>query len=379
VRRLVAVDLPPGEAFFEVLRRVLDDGDAIFPLDQRLPAPARRRLLDTMRPAAVVGPEGERRVSGGIRTEEGDALVVATSGTTGEPRGAVLGIDAVVASARATCERLAVDPGRDRFLACLPLSHVGGLSVLTRALVSGTPVEVHAGFDPSEVHAALRRGATVVSLVATALSRLGPLASEFRRIVLGGAAPPAGLAPNVVTTYGLTETGSGVVYDGVPLSGVEVAIGDGGMISLRGPMLLRAYRDGTDPKDAEGWFRTGDLGSIDADGRLVVHGRKDDLIVTGGENIWPEAVEDVIVRHPGVAECAVAGAADPEWGTRVVAFVVPADGPVVTLEALRGLVRDELGPVAAPKELVLVDHLPRTAIGKVRRGELVGLAGATRS
>ena len=378
MRRLVAVDLPAGEGFFAVLRRAFDEGDAIFPLDPRLPAPARRALLGAIRPGAIVDAQGFRLLEDGLPTEEGDALVVATSGTTGEPKAAVLGLDAVVASAWATCRRLGVDPASDRLLACLPLAHVGGLSVLTRALVSGTPIEIQSGFDPVEVKAALGRGASVVSLVATALARLGPEAAAFRRIVLGGAAAPAAIPRNVVTTYGLTETGSGVVYDGVPLDGVEVAIGPDGVISLRGPMLLRRYRDGSDPKDAAGWLRTGDVGSFGAGGRLVVHGRLDEVIVTGGEKVWPQAVEDVICTLAGVAECAVAGVADPEWGSRVVAFVVPQKGAAsYTLDEVRGLVRAELGPVAAPKELVIVARLPRTALGKVRRGELVALAGAS--
>ena len=127
-------------------------------------------------------------------------------------------------------------------------------------------------------------------------------------------------------------------------------------------MLLRAYRDGTDPKDADGWLETGDIGSFAPDGRLVVHGRRDDLVVSGGENIWPEAVEAVLARHGAIVEVAVAGVADPEWGERVVAFVVPRDGQTVTLDELRELVRDDLGAVAAPKQLVIVDALPRTAL-----------------
>ena len=194
-------------------------------------------------------------------------------------------------------------------------------------------------------------------------------------IVLGGAAPPEDVAQNVVSTYGLTETGSGVVYDGLPLDGVEVDVGPHGMISIRGPMLLRCYRDGSDPKDERGWLPTGDVGAIGADGRLKVLGRLDELIVSGGENVWPEAVEEVLAHHPGVAECAVAGLSDSEWGARVAAFVVQGDGPQVTLEALRELVRDTLGAVAAPKELIVVSELPRTTLGKVRRGELASLVG----
>ena len=166
-------------------------------------------------------------------------MVVATSGSSGEPKGAVLTHDAVDASARATNTRLGVT-GDDHWLACLPLSHVGGLSVVTRARARRRrDLTVHPGFDPAEAEAS---GATLVSLVATVLRRLDPEA--FRTIVLGGSSPPPDLPPNVVTTYGMTETGSGIVYDGVPLDGVEVRVDDAGEIHVRGPMLLRCYRDG---------------------------------------------------------------------------------------------------------------------------------------
>jgi O-succinylbenzoic acid--CoA ligase len=197
------------------------------------------------------------------------------------------------------------------------------------------------------------------------------LTDRFRLVVLGGAAPPRHLPPNAVTTYGMSETGSGVVYDGIPLDGVEVAIGAGGEIRVRGPMLLRAYRDGHDPKDADGWLATGDAGCLDADGRLVVHGRTGDMIVTGGENVWPEPVERVLGTRPDVVDVAVAGRADPEWGQRVVAFVVPRDPHAPpTLEALRAHVKAELPAWCAPRQLVLVAAVPRTTLGKVRRRAL---------
>jgi O-succinylbenzoic acid--CoA ligase len=179
------------------------------------------------------------------------------------------------------------------------------------------------------------------------------------------------VAPNVVTTYGLTETGSGIVYDGRPLEGVEVRIAADGEVHVRGPMLLRAYRDGTDPKDAEGWLATGDVGRLD-DGHLLVQGRRDDLIVTGGENVWPEPVERALAQLPGVAALAVAGAPDPEWGQRVVAYVVAADAArPPTLADLRARVKEVLPAWCAPRQLVVVDVLPRTALGKVRRDQLV--------
>jgi O-succinylbenzoic acid--CoA ligase len=301
--------------------------------------------------------------------KDGDALVVATSGTTGDPKAAVLTHDAVLASARATSRRLGVDPATDRWLACLPLAHVGGLSVVTRAVVTGTPLTVHDGFDAGAVEAAARAGCTLVSLVPTALRRIDP--GLFRTVVLGGSAMPADLPANAVTTYGMTETGSGVVYDGVPLDGVEVRV-VGGEVQLRAPMLLRAYRDGTVPTSPDGWYPTGDAGEWDAGaGRLRVFGRVGDLIITGGENVWPAAVERVLARLPAVHEVAVVGRPDPEWGQRVVALVVPAAGTdAPTLDGLRAAVRRELPAYAAPRELRLVAALPRTGSGKVARAAL---------
>ncbi len=372
--QLVALDLPAGPGFVDALCAVWDAGDAVLPVDPRLPPPAVDRLLDALRPSRLVTPEGSRARPGGVPTEPGDALVVATSGTTGEPKGVVHTHDSVEASARATSAALAVDPSTDRWVACLPLAHIGGLSVVTRSLVTGTPCTVLPRFDPRTVEEQARTGATRVSLVATALGRTDT--SGYRTVLLGGAAPPTGLPANVVTTYGMTETGSGCVYDGRPLAGVEVRIGDGrlgadGEILVRGPTLLRTYRDGTDPRVGDGWLPTGDAGRLGDGGHLVVLGRMAEVIVTGAEKVWPTQVEEVVALHPGVAEVAVWKRPDPEWGERVVAWVVPADDVAVPgLEELRDLVGGRLAKWAAPRELVVVHALPRTPGGKVRRADL---------
>lgn len=340
MHRLIPLLAERNLGFVDALQRAWDDGDAVLPLDPRLPDPARDAIVTAMRADEPV--------------EDGDALVVATSGTTGEPKGAVLTHDAVQASALATSTRLAVDPDTDRWLAILPLAHVGGLSVITRALITDTPFT----FDEDDARA------TLVSMVGTQVLRSD--VSRFRVVVVGGSAPPRDLPPSCVTTYGMTETGSGVVYDGVPLDGVEVRANDG-TLDIRGPMLLRTYRDGTDPK-VDGWLPTGDAGEI-VNGRVVVHGRIAEMIVTGGEKVWPGAVEAVLRTHARVADIAIAGVPDAEWGQRVVAHVVPAGDPP-TLDGLRDAVKAVLPAWCAPKELVLHDAIPRTALGKVRRGEL---------
>jgi O-succinylbenzoic acid--CoA ligase len=225
--------------------------------------------------------------------------------------------------------------------------------------------------------------------VSTALHRID--ASVFACVLLGGSTAPADLPPNVVSTYGMTETGSGVVYGNAPLDGVEISVrrseddgatarpepADGsldGEIMIRAPMLFRCYRDGTDgrvtgPDGRANWFATGDAGRLDRDGTLSVSGRMEDVITTGAEKVWPDVVERVLTAHPGVAEVVVWKRADPEWGERVVAWVVPVKDATPSLQQLRDLATESLPPWAAPKELVIVDDLPRTAAGKVlRRG-----------
>jgi len=345
--RLVAIDTPGGPGFVDELRRIWNAGDAAFPVDQRLPPAAKTALLAAMRVGESVEP--------------GDALVVATSGSTGDPKGVVLTHDAVASSAEATSRRLGVTAD-DHWLACLPLSHVGGLSVITRAIHTGTRLTVLPGFDERAVNSS---NATLVSLVSATLPRVET--ERFRLIVLGGSSPPTDRPTNSVTTYGMTETGSGVVYDGVPLDGVEVMIDDGAQIRVRGPMLLRCYRDATVPFDADGWLPTGDLGRWLDDGRLHVEGRKGDLIITGGENVWPEAVEAALVDHPDIAEVMVRGIPDPEWGQLVVAVIVPGES-VPTLESVRSHVKQRHPVFMAPRRIEIVASLPRTGIGKLRRG-----------
>lgn len=382
--RLVALDLPGGPAFVAALRRAWDAGDAVAPVPQGTPAPARDAMLAALAPHAIVTAHDPDPVVVDRRAPpvgDGDALVVATSGSTGEPKVLVHTHAGLRAHAAAVHDRLAVDPARDRWLACLPLHHLGGFGVVARSILTDTPVDVLAGFELDEAAAApTALGTTLVSFVPTTLDRLSPRATAaFRTIVLGGAADPVDRPANVVRTYGATETGGGVVYDGRPLDGVEVelaidapAAGDGiGPIRLRTPTLARGRRDPDGSvrslTDDDGWFTTGDLGRWEGD-RLVVAGRADDLIISGGENVWPGPVEAVLRGHPAVAEVAVVGRPDPTWGQQVVAIVVPADpASPPTLAALRSLALEHLPAHAAPRDLELTTALRRTALGKVVR------------
>jgi O-succinylbenzoic acid--CoA ligase len=368
--RLVAVRMPGGPRFVETVQRIWDHGDAVAPLDPSAPDEFATSALDVLAPDAMVDADGmEHRLDGGRPTEDGDAVVILSSGTGGVPKAAVLTHDALEASAYMTATSLGVDPAA-RWLACLPLHHIGGFGVVSRALVTGTGLEVHPGFDADAVTDAAGRGATHTSLVTTALARIDP--SIFRVILLGGSAIPADRPSNTVATYGMTESCGGVVYDGLVLNGAGLRIEADDRISLSGPTMLRAYRDGTDPKDAAGWLRTSDLGAVDTEtGRLTVWGRADDVIVTGGEKVWPDPVEELLRTDPGVHAVAVIGRADPEWGERVVAVVVPSDpSRPPRLDDLRRLVKERLPAACAPRELELAESLPRTSLGKVRRSEL---------
>ena len=376
---LVAVALPGGPAFVDAVQRIWDDGDAILPVDPTAPPAQLDLVLGTARPARLLDESGSRPLADALPVESGDAVVITTSGSTGTPRAAVVTHDAVEAAAYATSTALGV-AADTHWLACLPLHHVGGCSVITRALHTGAGLDVIDRADPVRIEAAAAAGATHVSLVPTALARIDP--ARWRVILLGGSAAPADRPANVVATYGMTETFGGVVYDGLPLNGVGMRIaGEPGApwsipapIELRTPSLMRCYRDGTQPASDDGWYRTGDLGTIDpATGLLSVAGRADDLIITGGENIWPTPVEAALSTHPQVAQVAVAGRPDPEWGQRVVAWVVPVDHrDPPTLDALRVHAKSTLPAPAAPRELVLVDSLPRTPLGKIVRHRLGG-------
>jgi O-succinylbenzoic acid--CoA ligase len=320
------------------------------------------------------------------------ALVVQTSGSTGDARQVLLSAGALRASAAATEARLG---GPGRWLLALPTTHVAGLQVLVRSVLAGTvPVAVPAGpfraesFAAASAQLASGAGRRYTSLVPTQLHRLlGSAAGVdalrgFDAILLGGAATAPSLVAaaraagiRVVTTYGMSETCGGCVYDGVPLDGVRVDLEPDGRVLLSGPVLATGYRGRPDldaqsfvRRGGERWLRTTDVGALDPVGVLTVLGRLDDMIVTGGTKVAPAAVERVLGELDGVVEACVVGLTDEEWGQAVTAVLVLRPGaPMPDLAAVRATVESRLGRSAAPRHLVVVDALPLRGPGKVDR------------
>ena len=328
------------------------------------------------------------------------ALVVQTSGSTGDARQVLLSAPALRASAASTEHRLG---GPGRWLLALPTTHVAGLQVLVRSVLAGTvPVAVPAGPFRTEAFAAAstqladETGRRYTSLVPTQLHRLlgsteGTDALRgFDAILLGGAAAAPSLVADarsagiaVVTTYGMSETCGGCVYDGVPLDGVRVALEPDGRVLLTGPVLATGYRGRPDldaqvfvRSGGERWLRTTDVGALDATGVLTVLGRLDDMIVTGGAKVAPAAVERVLGELDGVVEACVVGVPDEEWGHAVTAvLVLRAGASMPDLASVRATVESRLGRAAAPRHLLAVDALPLRGPGKVDRRAVADHAG----
>ncbi|TYB42020.1 AMP-binding protein [Actinomadura chibensis] len=383
-RPLHAAVLPPGPRLLRALAAALDGGPAICPISPATPEPALRALLDALAPDAVETAEGLRPFApsaGHVPVADGTAVLIATSGSTGTPKIAELSAAALRHSAAGTLERIGAAPG-DRWLCCVPTSHISGVQVLVRALVAGTEPIIAPRFDPAAVAAA--PPGTHVSLVPTQLRRLLDAGTDLARlgaIVLGGAAAaPALLAEardrgaRVHTTYGMSETCGGCVYDGTPLPGMRAGLAPDGRIRLAGPSLFTRYRlrpDQTAAARDGDWFVTQDLGALE-DGLLRVRGRVDDVINTGGEKVVAGEVAAALARHPGVRDVVVVGRPDPDWGERVTAVVVPAAADRPGLPELRALVRETMPAHAAPRELELVDAIPLLASGKPDRARLRG-------
>jgi O-succinylbenzoic acid--CoA ligase len=364
--RLIALDMPASKTFVELVQRVWSNGDAVLPIDQRLPKHGKKLLLDAMSPSEIIDASFDSSaLPDGRPMQDGEALVIASSGSTGSPKGIIHTHSSVLAGAQASASRLQLT-AIDHWLVCIPVSHVGGFSVISRAMHTGAKLTLHPNFDVTAVRQAAENGATHTSLVATALSRIDT--SLFKTILLGGSSAPANLPNNVVTTYGMTETGGGVVYNGEPLDNVEIKIEEG-EIYLRCPMLMCGYRNEQTLSLKDGWYATGDMGEIINTGKLSVYGRKTDMIITGGENVWPSVVEASLSSHPMIDQVVVRGTPDTNWGQRVVAYLVLNDSLDTSEESLlsnlRKHVKHTLPAFCAPQQVIVLDQIPRTSLGKV--------------
>lgn len=361
VNRLVALDMPASIEFANHVRDAWDAGDAVFPIDQRLPQAAKDSLVAQMKPSVVIDGSGSIvHLSDSEPTEEHDALVIATSGSTGTPKGVVHTHESIRALLNMSQARLQT-AASTHWLLCLPVSHVAGFSVLARSIMFGNPIRILPTFNETEVTTAVNAGATHVSLVPTTLRRVDP--AIFDMILLGGAAAPPDLPANVITTYGMTETFGGIAYNGNPLDGVEMRIRHE-LIEVRTPSLFRTYRSSETPMLVDGWYPTGDSGRFN-DNALQVFGRLDDMIITGGENVWPSAVEKIVSTLPGIERVVIGGIEDAQWGQRVVAWIVSSRAVAPTLEEVRQHVKQQLPSFCAPSELRVLSEFPITSLGKV--------------
>ncbi|MFZ1062290.1 MAG: AMP-binding protein [Acidimicrobiales bacterium] len=368
MKPLLALDLALGPELEREIRHCVQNSEPFCVVDQRASVRRREDELQALEATAVLSENGRTVRRAGRAVDDEIGLVMLTSGSSGTPKAAELTWNALAASASMTHEYLRTNESTVWY-PVLPANHIGGLAVILRAVFEDARL---LWGEPDDLERAPQRGATHVALVRTQLARHD--VSGFEKVLLGGARPPSALETNIISTWGMTETGSGVVYDGRPLSGVEVA-SVAGELAVRSPTLFRSYRSQTRPRilgpdGRDDWFPTGDAGDV-VNGRVTVKGRMGFVINTGGEKIWPDDLESVISAVPGVLDVAVTGVPDPEWGERVVALVV-ADGHELDAPIAQ-VSQERIGPWAKPKEIRYVDTIPRTANGKIRRGDLAGL------
>jgi O-succinylbenzoic acid--CoA ligase len=393
VRRgsIVAMTAHPRREQVVMIHALMKAGAVLLPLGPRLSPEERAAVVAEERPAVDLDDAGELTQNEadlpllGEHDMDDVAARVMTSGSTGTPDPVDLTYGNFLWSAVGSAFNIGVEP-EDRWLCCLPLSHISGLGIVMRSVIYGTTAVIHDGFDVDHVAAALEHDdISVVSLVTTMLVRLleaGADLSGPRAILVGGGPVPEdpleealGRGATVVQTYGLTETCSQVTTltpadarrklgsAGRPLLTTHLRIQDGEIL-VQGPTVAPACLE------ADGWLHTGDLGRIDEEGFLYVEDRIDDMIVTGGENVVPAEVEKVLMRHPEVADAAVVGRDDPEWQQAVTAIVVLEEGSEVSPDELRRHCAESLASYKVPKRVELAAALPRTPSGKLMRRAL---------
>jgi o-succinylbenzoate---CoA ligase len=390
-RSVVALTMHPRREQVVLVHALMKVGAILLPLSPRLTEAERAAAIAAEEPALELSDAGQLTQTEadlpllGEHDMDAPCCRVLTSGSTGAPETIELTYGNFLWSAVGSAFNIGVEP-QDRWLCCLPLSHIGGLSIVMRSVIYGTTAVLHDGFDVDRVAAALERDEiSVVSLVTTMLTRLleaGANLSGPRTVLVGGGPVPEasleeaiGRGATVVQTYGLTEACSQVTTlapvdarrklgsAGRPLLTTHLRIQDGEIL-VQGPTVAPSRID------ADGWLHTGDLGRIDEEGFLYVEDRIDDMIVSGGENVVPAEVEQVLLRHPEVADAAVVGRDDPEWQQAVTAVVVLVDGSAATPDDLRRHCAGELAGFKVPKRVELAAALPRTPSGKLLRRAL---------
>ena len=378
----VGLAMPPGVEFAAAMHGCFLAGAVLVPIDLRLSERERgRRRAGTVLVLDRPGSSAAAALSEPVAVEPGAvAVLMHTSGTTGEPREVPLTYANWLASALGSAVALGLSL-EERWLCPMPLAHVGGLSILIRSAIYGTSVVVHERFDTTAVLAALSdpdEAITLVSLVPTMLARLLDAGLReppaLRWALLGGGPIPPALLERaadagvpVAPTYGMTEACSQIATNGWPLPGVELRVADDGEVLVRGPNLSAAALG------RDGWLHTGDLGRLSRAGRLSIVGRKSDTIVTGGENVAPAEVEAILLGHPAVVDAGVFARPDGDWGEAVVAAVVLRPGSRAQAGELRAFCAARLASFKVPKAFGFVDVLPRTESGKLLRRELTGL------
>jgi O-succinylbenzoic acid--CoA ligase len=425
VRHLVALGVGPGArvalratcepSTVVALHALLELGAALVPLHPRLTEKEAALILADAAPDHILSaedldpPDNPGPDPQSPADPDAPLAIIYTSGTTGRPKGAILSRGAFAASAAASEKNLGWRDD-DRWLACMPLAHVGGLSILTRCLIARRPIVLEPRFDPTSVLGAIERDhVTILSAVPTMLRALfdtdrESVLSRLRLVLLGGAAAPPSLLEEAatrrvlaLTTYGLTEAcsqvtcqklrpagstepGSGHALPGLGLrivndAGQGTAPDEVGHIQVRGPNLMRGYLASPHappqaPLTHDGWFDTGDLGSLDPEGRLFVHARRTDLIVTGGENVYPAEIEAALEALPGIDRAVVFGIPDERWGQLVAAGLALTPNPCADPTLALALVLEasqSLAPHKRPRLFAAVPALPMTASGKLDR------------
>jgi o-succinylbenzoate---CoA ligase len=367
VPTLVAIDLELSPRLFEVISDCVETRQAFCVLDQRVSAALKREQINQLGATHHLSEDGLIALEKGTGVDDEIGLVMLTSGSSGQPKAAEISWTSLEASARLTSTRLNSNP-LATWVPVLPANHIGGLAVLLRSAFGYANLcwaeDIERGPD---------LGATHISVVQAQLMRQD--LSRYKYVLLGGAKPLSALSPNVIPTWGMTETGSGIVYGGLPLDEVSVASSNNELI-VKSPTLFTRYRGQARPSvigpdGFSDWFPTGDGGEV-TDGVVRVFGRIGSVITTGGEKVWPEQLETVLGQQISVKEIAVTSIPDSVWGEAIVAVVV-SDGEV-TLDVLSELAESQIGPWAKPKYLLKVSKLPRTPNGKLQRHTLTAMA-----